>query len=282
MAEAPPLAGVLGDPIGHSLSPLLHNHWLAHYALPGRYVHLQVKAAELPAALNGLKALGFRGGNVTVPHKEAALALVDEADAAARRIGAVNTLVIAADGCLIGRNTDAYGFLANLQNGAAGFAADAGPALVLGAGGAARAVLAALIDAGCPQLRLSNRTEARAQALRHAFGPTVTVVPWQARVAALDGAALVVNTTSLGMTGQAPLDLDLTPLPRSALVTDIVYAPLVTPLLAAAAARGNPTVDGLGMLLHQAVPGFAAWFGVRPEVTAELRALVLRARGEAA
>ncbi|MCH6588612.1 MAG: shikimate dehydrogenase, partial [Proteobacteria bacterium] len=204
----------------------------------------------------------------------AGLAACHEVEPLAERIGAVNTVVFE-DGRLEGHNTDAFGFLENLRQGAPAWEAAAGPALVLGAGGAARAVAAALVDAGAPEVRLSNRTAARAEALARALGASVVPVPWESRADALDGLALLVNTTSLGMAGQPELDLDLDPLPAAALVTDIVYTPLETPLLARARARGNPAVDGLGMLLHQARPGFEAWFGVAPEVTAELRAFVL-------
>jgi len=268
------VAGVVGWPVAHSRSPKLHGHWLQHYRIPGAYVPLAVQPGRLAAALRGLAALGFAGCNVTVPHKEEALALVDHADAAARRIGAANLVVVQRDGSLHGFNTDAYGFLANLRERAPGWRTDAGPAVVLGAGGAARAVVAALSDAGAPEVRLVNRTADRAQALATALGGKVRVVAWADRAAALDGAALLVNTTTQGMHGQPALDLDLSALPDAAVVTDLVYVPMETPLLAAARARGNAAVDGLGMLLHQAVPSFAAWFGVTPEVTPELRAAI--------
>jgi len=267
-------AGVIGWPVAHSRSPKLHGYWLQRHDIRGAYLPLPVPPGQLAAALRGLAALGFAGGNVTVPHKEEALALVDSADAIARRIGAVNLVVVRPDGALHGSNTDAYGFLANLRQRVPEWRADAGPAVVLGAGGAARAVIFALLDAGAPEIRLVNRTAERAEALAEAFGGAVRVVDWAARAAALDGAALLVNTTTQGMHGQPPLDIALTALPVAAVVTDLVYVPLQTPLLAAAEARGNRTVDGLGMLLHQAVPSFEAWFGVRPEVTPDLRALV--------
>ncbi len=275
------LAGVAGWPVGHSLSPRLHGFWLEHHGIDGAYLPLAVAPEHFEAALRGLGDLGFRGVNVTIPHKQAALALCDEVAPLAARIGAVNTLVFE-DGRLKGSNTDAFGFLENLRRGAPGWDPTAGPALILGAGGAARAVAVALLDAGAPALRLANRTAVRAEALAQELGVgqlggEVTAVPWEARGAALGDLALLANTTSLGMTGQPPLDLDLEPLPRGALVTDIVYVPLETDLLARARARGNPAVDGLGMLLHQARPGFEAWFGVAPEVTAELRAFVLAA-----
>jgi shikimate dehydrogenase len=267
-------AGVIGWPVAHSRSPKLHGYWLQHYGVAGAYLPLPVQPGRLPEALRGLSALGFAGCNVTVPHKEAALALADQADAVARRIGAANLLVVRPDGSLHAANTDGYGFLANLAERHQGWRADAGPAVVLGAGGSARAVVAALCDTGAPDVRLLNRTRDRAEALAAAIGGPIRVLDWNFRARALNGAALLVNTTTQGMQGQPPLDLDLSALPTEAVVTDLVYVPLETPLLAAARARGNPAVDGLGMLLHQAVPSFEAWFTVRPEVTAELRALI--------
>lgn len=272
------LAGVLGWPVGHSLSPRLHGYWLHHYQIDGAYLPLAVKPDDLPRALRALPVLGFRGANLTIPHKEPALAQVDEVTAAARRIGAINTVIVAPDGRLLGDNTDGFGFMANLAAAEPDWRAATGPAVLLGAGGAARAIAVALLDAGAPALRLINRTLARAEELAAELGPKASAVPWQERADALDGAALLVNTTSLGMVGQPPLDVALDALPPNALVTDVVYAPLETELLAAARARGQPVVDGLGMLLHQARPGFRAWFGVDPEVTAEQRAVVLAAR----
>jgi shikimate dehydrogenase len=272
------LAGVMGWPVGHSRSPMLHGFWLRTYGVDGAYVPLAVRPERLEAALRGLQALGFAGANATVPHKEALLGLVDSIAPEARRIGAVNTLVIDADGRIEGRNTDGFGFIENLRT-SPGWTAAAGPAVVLGAGGAARAVLAALLDTGAPEVRLVNRTAVRAEALAAAIGGPIAVHPWEQAERALAGAALLVNTTTLGMTGQPPLDLDLRTLPTEALVNDIVYVPLETPLLQAARARGNRTVDGLGMLLHQARPGFAAWFGAEPEVTPALRAAVLQTLG---
>jgi len=265
------LAGVIGWPVGHSRSPRLHGYWLEQYGIDGAYVPLAVPPERIEDAIRALPALGFRGANVTVPHKEAALRIVDRVDPVARRIGAVNTIVVGEDGRLEGRNTDAYGFITNLRQGAPEWRPAAGPALVLGAGGAARAVVAALVDAGVPEIRLYNRTVAKAEALARDVGGPIRVVTEPEPA----GAALLVNTTTLGMAGQPPLDLDLATLAPEAVVTDIVYTPLITPLLAAARARGNVVVDGLGMLLHQAVPGFEAWFGVRPEVTGELREFVL-------
>jgi shikimate dehydrogenase len=274
------LAGVIGWPVEHSLSPRLHGYWLEQYRIDGAYVPLAVGPEDLRTALSALRALGFRGVNLTLPHKEQALELCHETDDLARRIGAVNTIVVR-EGKLVGSNSDAFGFLENLKDGAPDWGADAAPAVVLGAGGASRAVVAALADAGAPQVRIVNRTRERAERLAAALGPSlggdISVHGWDQRHAALADAGLLVNTTTLGMAGQAPLDLDLDGLPADALVTDIVYTPLMTPLLEAARARGNPLVDGLGMLLHQARPGFEAWYGVRPEVTPALRDFVLRA-----
>lgn len=271
------LAGVMGWPIAHSRSPALHGHWLARYGIAGAYLPLAVAPERLADGLRGLAALGFRGCNVTVPHKEAVLRLVDVADVAAARIGAVNTVVVSADGRLEGRNTDGYGFLANLAAAGRGPLDTARPAVVVGAGGAARAILVALQDAGVREIRLVNRTPERTAAVCAELGVPLRAVAWRDRAAALADAGLLVNTTTQGMEGYPPLDLDLASLPRDALVTDIVYVPLVTPLLAAATLRGNPTVDGLGMLLHQARPGFEAWFGVAPTVDTVLRAAVLAA-----
>jgi len=265
------VAGVMGWPVGHSRSPRLHGYWLAQHRIDGAYVPLAVPPARFEQAARALAALGFAGANVTVPHKEAALALVDSVEPRARRIGAVNTLVVRADGSLAGDNTDGYGFLENLRQEAPGFDPRHGPAVVLGAGGAGRAVVVALLDAGAPEVRLVNRTRGRAEELAAAAGGNVVVRDWTDRSEALAGAALLVNATTLGMTGQPVLDIALDPLPPGALVTDIVYAPLRTALLDRAARRGNRTVDGLGMLLHQARPGFFAWFGIMPEVTPELR-----------
>ena len=268
------LAGVMGWPIMHSRSPKLHGYWLDHYGLTGAYVPLAIKAEGLEVALRALPALGFAGCNLTIPHKEAALRIVDAASPLARRIGAVNCIVVRADGSLEGRNYDAFGFTESLRERAPDLRFDAGPAVVIGAGGASRAILAGLMDEGAPEIRLINRSPARAQSLAAEFGAPVRAWPWEARVQALEGAAILVNTTSQGMVGEAPLDLALDVLPLSALVVDIVYVPLETPLLAAARARGHRVVDGLGMLLHQARPAFEAWFGIDPKVTPELRALI--------
>jgi len=270
------LAGVMGWPVGHSRSPRLHGYWLDRYGIDGAYVPLAVPPDRIEDAIRALPALGFRGCNVTVPHKEAAYRTVDHLDATAKRMGAVNTIVVQDDGSLEGRNTDGFGFIENLKSGAPGWKASDGPALVIGAGGAARAVVASLLDEGAPLVWLVNRTRARAEELAGDIGGAVEVADWVSRETLLEGAALVVNTTTQGMAGQPALDLDLTALPTSAVVTDIVYTPLMTPLLQAAEARGNRVVDGIGMLLHQARPGFAAWFGTQPEVTEELKRFVLQ------
>ena len=268
------LAGVLGWPVAHSRSPRLHGYWLDHHNIDGAYVPLPVEPSQFAAAVAGLAHVGFRGANVTVPHKEAAFALASTTDAFARRTGAVNTLSFTDDGKIHGSNTDGFGFLENLRQGAPGHDLTRGPALVLGAGGAARAILVALADAGAPEIRLTNRTRARAEGLLAELGVRAQVIDWGDRKAALADAILLVNTTTLGMTGAPALDLPLEELPVEALVTDIVYSPPQTPLLRAAGARGNPVVDGLGMLLHQARPGFREWFGVDPEVTEDLRKFV--------
>jgi shikimate dehydrogenase len=278
------IAGVFGWPVDHSRSPRLHGFWLAQHRIDGAYVPFATPPRDLPRAIRALPSLGFRGGNVTLPHKEQALGLVDEVSRTAQRIGAVNTLVVREDGSILGDNTDGFGFLAHLQASQPQWQPKAGPAVLLGAGGAARAIIVALLECGVPSIMLANRTRRRAEELAEALGAALgdeiagrlQIVPWHHREQALDGAGLLVNATQLGMKGQPPLELDLEPLPQTATVYDIVYVPLETPLLAAARARGHPTVDGLGMLLHQARPGFAAWFGIEPAVTPELRDFVLK------
>jgi shikimate dehydrogenase len=267
-------ACVIGWPVEHSRSPLIHRYWLKTYGLAGAYEKEAVKPEDLPAFLGGLGGRGFAGANVTLPHKEAALRLAAVADEAARTIGAANTLWLDEAGRLNASNTDAYGFMTNLNAVAPGWNEGRRPAMVLGAGGAGRAVLHGLLAEGASRILLANRTAGRAQELADAFGPAVTVVDWRERDHALLGCGLLVNATSLGMTGKEALDLDLALLPSDAAVADLVYSPLETRLLAAARGRDNRAVDGLGMLLHQAVPGFERWFGVRPEVTDELRVYV--------
>lgn len=269
------LAGVMGWPVAHSRSPLIHNHWIREHGLHGAYGHFAVEPARLGEALRGLSALGLAGCNLTIPHKVEAMAHLDWVHPLAQRIGAVNCIVVQADGALHGFNHDGYGFIQSLRDADPQWRGDAGPAVVIGAGGASRAILVALIDAGVPRIRLLNRTRARAQALADELGPAIEVLDWAQRAEALDGAALLVQTTNQGMVGEPALDLPLDALPRHALVADIVYAPLQTPLLAQAQARGHACVNGLGMLLHQARPAFASWFGVEPQVTPALREAVL-------
>lgn len=268
-------SGVIGWPIDHSLSPRLHGFWLKKYNIDGSYEAIATPPEELPELLAGLAGNGFSGLNVTLPHKQAVLPHLDDITDQAKRIGAVNTIVVGEDGRLSGSNTDGFGFLENLRSGDPDFTASRGPAVVLGAGGAARAIAATLTDQGAPLVSLINRTRERAEKIAADLGGPIRVVDWTEREEALHGAALLVNTTSLGMTGKPALDISLQKLPNDALVNDIVYAPLETPLLKAAKSRGNRTVDGLGMLLHQGRPGFAAWFGVEPQVTDALYAHVL-------
>ncbi len=270
-----PLAGVIGHPIGHSKSPKLHGYWLKTYGLAGHYVPMDVAPEDLESVLRTLPKAGYVGANVTVPHKEAALQIADHVSDRAAKIGAANTLVFQPDGSIHADNTDGYGFMENLLAGAPDWNPQDGPAVVFGAGGAARAVLQALVEAGVPEIMLTNRTRARADQLKAEFGPRITVVDWVKAGNVIENAELVVNTTSLGMQGQPELRVPLDGLQPGAVVTDLVYVPLKTRLLQAAEEAGCTTVDGLGMLLHQAVPGFERWFGKRPEVTDELRATVL-------
>ncbi|WP_419740587.1 shikimate dehydrogenase [Ruegeria sp.] len=270
-----PLAGVIGHPVGHSRSPKLHGHWLKTYGLEGHYVPMDVAPADLETVLRTLPKAGFVGTNVTVPHKEAALRIADHVSDRATVIGAANTLVFREDGSIHADNTDGYGFMENLRAGAPDWNAKDGPAVVFGAGGAARAVLQALADAGVPEILLTNRTRTRADHLKEEFGQRITVVDWVQAGNVIENAELVVNTTSLGMQGQPELRVPLDGLQPGAVVTDLVYAPLKTNLLKTAEEAGCTVVDGLGMLLHQAVPGFERWFGVRPEVNDDLRAAVL-------
>jgi shikimate dehydrogenase len=263
------VAGITGWPVGHSRSPRLHGYWLDRHGIDGAYVPLPIEPAHFTAAIRGLMAAGFAGLNITIPHKLAAFAICDTVDDFGRRIGAINTLVFE-NGRISGRNTDVWGFLSNLR--ANGVDPAAGPALILGAGGACRAIAAALLDLNV-RVTVANRTRSRAEALAGEL-PGLTVIDWDARDHALPDNALLVNTTSLGMAGQPPLQIDLDRGARGLTVNDIVYVPLETPLLAAARARGIPCVEGLGMLLHQAVPAFKAWFGVEPIVDEALRRFV--------
>lgn len=272
-----PLAGVIGHPVAHSRSPALHGFWLQRYGIKGHYIPIDVAPGELVAALHSLPALGFVGCNVTIPHKESALELADIVTDRAALIGAANTLIFRKDGKLHADNTDGIGFLNNLRQEAPHWLPSAGPAVVFGAGGAARAVVSALLDAGVPEVRVANRTRTRAEIIRRDFGARVTVIDWNQGGHVLEDAATVVNTTALGMVGKAEFRLPLDSLNPRALVTDIVYTPLDTPFLQAGRAAGCTVVDGLGMLLHQAVPGFERWFGTRPVVDEETRMAVLSA-----
>ncbi len=270
-----PLAGVIGWPIAHSLSPRVHGHWLARYGIAGHYVPLGVTEADFGVALAALPKLGFVGANVTMPHKERAFALADSRSEMATRLGAANTLVFDPSQGIMADNTDGFGFIENLREKVNGWDAGAGPVTVLGAGGAARAVIVALIEAGVPELRLLNRTKARAEALRDEIAPTVSVLDWGEAENALAGAALVVNATSMGMEGGPDMALNLHEIGPDTVATDIVYARGETPFLTAAKGRGAKIVDGFGMLLHQARPGFERWFGHAPEVDENLRRAVL-------
>ena len=263
------VAGIAGWPVTYSRSPRLHGFWLERHGIDGAYIPLPIQPGDFATAIRGLLASGFAGANVTIPHKLAAFDICDTVDGSAHRAGAVNTLVFR-EGKIAGSNTDGYGFVANLR--AHGVDPAAGPALLLGAGGSARAVAAALLDIGA-SVTVANRTIARAEALARDL-PGLRIAKWEARADALTDHALVVNTTPLGMIGHEPLDLDLTSAPANLVVADNIYVPLETPLLAAARARGRRCVEGLGMLLHQAVPGFHAWFGVQPQVDEELRRFV--------
>lgn len=269
-----PLAGVVGCPIAHSKSPRLHGHWLKTYGIAGHYVPLDVAPEDFEVAIRMLPKMGFVGVNVTIPHKEKALEIADVVSDRAKTMGAANTLVFR-DGQIHADNTDGYGFIANLKQGAPEWQPASGPAMVFGAGGAARAIICSLLDEGVPELILSNRTRQRADALTQEFGDRISVVDWDDAGAALGNATTVVNTTSLGMVGHREFNVSLNNLNENAVVTDLVYAPLRTQFLETASAKGCVTVDGLGMLLHQAVPGFESWFGTHPEVNEALRQAVL-------
>lgn len=270
-----PLAGVIGCPVAHSKSPRLHGHWLSTYGIDGHYVPLHVEPQNLEAVLRQMSHMGFVGANVTIPHKEAVIAIADQVTDRATVIGAANTLTFLPDGKIIADNTDGYGFITNLTEGAPDWEPTSGPAVVLGAGGACRAVIASLIEAGVNDIILTNRTRDRAEQLRSDFGQKVRVVDWVKAPNVLEEGKLIVNTTSLGMTGKSKLRIPLDGIPKEAVVTDLIYTPLQTDLLGYAQSIGCKTVDGLGMLIHQAVPGFERWFGVRPDITDQTRAMIL-------
>ena len=270
-----PRAAVIGNPISHSLSPKLHSYWLNRYGIEGEYTALKVTEDALETTLRELPGKGFIGANVTIPHKVSVMQFADQLTDRATLIGAANTLIFKEDGRIFADNTDGYGFMANLRQGAPEWDPKAGPAAIFGAGGAARAIIVALADAGVPEIIIANRTRAKAEALRADFGARVTVVDWVQADKMLEDANTVINTTSLGMTGAHEFKVSLDAMSSKAVVTDIVYNPLQTPFLKAAAEKGCTTVDGLGMLLHQGVPGFERWFGRRPEVDDATRAAVL-------
>jgi shikimate dehydrogenase len=268
------MAGVMGFPVMHSRSPKLHNYWLEKHGIVGRYMPLAIKPEAIEKALRALPALGFSGCSLTMPHKETALPYMDYLAPLVQKIGSMNCVVVTADGRLEGHNFEAFGHAESLAQEVPGWRADAGPVVVLGAGGGARAVVAGLAERGAREIRVINRSPERAQKLAADLGAPVVTLPWESRHDAIADAALVVNSTSQGMPGQPPLDLNLDKLPASAVVSDIIYIPKETPLLLAARQRGNKTVNGLGMLLNQGRPAFKAWFGVMPEVTPELRAVI--------
>lgn len=275
MANTFVMAGVMGWPVAHSRSPVIHNHWIRQYELQGAYGLFPVQPERIEDAIRGLRALGLAGCNVTIPHKVNALKLMDVVDPLALRMGAINTIVVTPEGALHGYNNDGFGYIQSLRDAKSDWQAAAGPITVLGAGGAARAVVLSLLDEGATEIRLINRTRAKAQALADEFGAAIQVVDWSERSEALSDIALLVNTTDQGMHGQPELDIHLDRLPQSALVSDAIYIPLETSLLRAARLRGNETVNGLGMLLNQARPAFKAWFGVMPEITPALRQAIM-------
>lgn len=275
MKQNVPIAGVIGNSISHSKSPKLHQHWLRRYGIQGEYVPLHVESKNLESVIRSMPKMGFVGANVTIPHKVDVMQFADQISDRATLVGAANTLIFKDDGKIYADNTDGYGFMANLRQGAPDWDPKSGPAMVLGAGGACRAIIVALADAGVTEIFLTNRTRAKADALRAEFGARIQVVDWVQAGNVVEDAATLINTTSLGMTGQPELRVPLDGLRPDTLVTDIVYSPLQTSLLAQAQAAGCRTIDGLGMLLHQGVPGFERWFGKRPEVDDATRQVVL-------
>ncbi|MGH6922660.1 MAG: shikimate dehydrogenase [Propylenella sp.] len=268
------LAGVIGWPVMHSRSPAIHNYLFKQHGLKGAYVPLAIRPEGLCTALKALPVLLFSGCNLTIPHKEEAMAIVDRVDAAAEAIGAISCVIVEPDGSLTGHNNDHFGYTAGLLEAEPAWRADAGPIVVIGAGGGGRAVVYSLVRRGAREIRLVNRTRSRAEALKRSIGGPIEVLAWEERNRSLAGASMLVNVTSQGMSGNPPLDIDLAELPKSALVSDIIYIPRETPLLAAARERGNRTVNGLAMLLHQVRPAWKAWFGIEPKITPELRAAI--------
>jgi len=266
------MAGVMGWPVMHSRSPMMHNYWMEQQGLAGTYVPLAIEPGKIGPALRAMHPLGFAGCNLTIPHKQDAMEIVDEVDEVAKKIGAISCVVVRDDGSLFGTNNDWLGFLGNLKEFRPDWRADAGPVTVIGAGGGSRAVSYALLDQGVTEIRLVNRTRERAEKLAEEFGGPIEVHSWEERHDALDGVAMAVNVTSQGMQGETALDIQLDALPVDAIAADIIYIPLETPFLAAARARGNPTLNGVGMLLHQGPPAWKRWFGVEPQVTPDLRA----------
>ena len=274
-SETPILAGVVGSPIGHSKSPLIHGHWIRKYGLNGYYIPIEIRPENFESAIRSMPKLGFRGLNVTIPYKETILSLATSISDRAALIGAANTIIFGSSGSIRADNTDGAGFIQNIKSQAPDWKGSNGPAVVLGAGGASRAIVSALLADGVPEVRLTNRTRHRAEMFKDQFGAKINVVEWARASDAMDGAATIVNTTSLGMTGNAPLRIKLDAAPPFALVNDIVYSPVNTDFLEQARSFGLRTVDGVGMLLHQAVPGFEYWFDTRPQVDDELRRIVL-------
>ena len=271
-----PLAAVIGCPVAHSKSPQLQRHWLNTYGIAGHYVPMHVESRDLEEVIRSMPKMGFVGANVTIPHKEAVMSIADQVTDRATLIGAANTLIFRKDGTILADNTDGYGFITNLHQAAPDWDPQSGPAVVFGAGGACRAVVASLLEGGVPEIILSNRTRGRADQLRQEFGARIRVVEWVQAGNVIEEGALLVNTTSLGMVGKPRLRVPLDGLRPETVVTDLIYAPLKTDLLQYAEEVGCTTVDGLGMLLHQAVPGFERWFGQRPEVDKATRAAALR------
>ena len=266
------MAAVMGWPVMHSRSPMMHNFWMDQQGLAGTYLPLAIEPGQIGPALRAMHPLGFVGCNLTIPHKRDAMEVVDEVDDVARKIGAISCVVVREDGSLFGTNNDWLGFRGNLRQFFPDWQADAGPVTVIGAGGGGRAVCYALTQEGATDIRLVNRTRERAERLAEELGGPITVYAWDDRHDLLDGVTMAVNVTSQGMQGEAALDINLDKLPGDAIATDIIYIPLETPFLAAARARGNRTLNGVGMLLHQGPPAWVRWFGIEPEVSAELRA----------